>query len=285
MARSIKGNRRGAHELLYWAGLGATLRPEADSRSAVSPLFGTIFGPIIAEANALRQIERKEFSKLLSKSRRLLHPFGEPLEQNFGLNRWLFGAREEVYSDWLHWLFSEMEIQDFIGVLGLSKLRQIAQQGRVLGEREIWIDKNSDDETAGRLDIIVRLPNKQVIILEIKKADAGSLALDQVMGYANQLRKNRFLSDHEFTFLLLSKAAQERRSGVEVRDYYKFCRNLRRLAMRWVEEKKLLQAATCLMVAGSIEVNLLEMRVSATSFTPSAKLQLDKFQSSTHYER
>jgi len=33
-----------------------------------------------------------------------LKPLGEPLEHDLGVNRWLAGAREEAYSDWLTWL-------------------------------------------------------------------------------------------------------------------------------------------------------------------------------------
>jgi hypothetical protein len=112
-------------------------------------------------AGALRQLEADELADALNRSHEILQPLGEPLKQEFALDRWLASAREEEYSDRLQWLIGRMTIAELASVLGLQYLGDdsflILPPGEVISEREVWLPY---EEGSGRIDILVRLSGR-----------------------------------------------------------------------------------------------------------------------------
>jgi len=273
-----------------WAALGLTLRQPSTFPIQATPCsFNKSFAGLIQSASALHKLELRALEHILDQSRRQLSPLGKPLEQSFGLNRWLSGAREEAYSDWLHWLFSEMTIDELSNTLGIRELSELDIGTSVIGEREIWI--GSPDDGLGRLDIFMKFGNQAFLVIELKKGDADESAVEQLVQYRNTLLKSPDLSGCVQLHILLSKTAPAAREGIKIRDYAKFCRNLRRLAMQWtaagtqVPTGKQLQAAAVLMVGAAIEANLLGMSARKESYTPSLIEHLGTFVASAEYER
>jgi hypothetical protein len=271
--------------LQHWAGLGAGLRESASRPEQPTPRsFEASFAGLIRSAKVLRQLDELMLDEVIEQTRAQLDPLGEPLEQDFGLNRWLAGAREEAYSDWLLWLFARMTIGDLAGVLDVPELRDLGIDSPVLGEREIWIGQGSSENSAGRLDILMRLLDRVLLIVEVKKEDIGDLGVQQLIRYRNMLLADPYLSRYRQIYILLSPIVLADVDGIKIRDYSKFCRNIRRLAMRWTATKKRLEAAAALMVTGAIEANLLGMSAKRTSFTPLTIDHLRRFAASGEYE-
>src|SRR5438270_6206210 len=89
--------------LSVWRELGATL---VAARQARSVDWGAV-RRIIDVAQASFALKADRLEQLLVESRKLLEPFGDPLEVDFGAHRWLAGDREEAYSDWLQWIIQQ----------------------------------------------------------------------------------------------------------------------------------------------------------------------------------
>lgn len=79
-----------------WASLGRQLRVQ----TGAPPVPRWPADKVERLVAVVRRLDQ-ENQALLQRAHKLLLPFGEPLALNFGLNRWLSGAREEAYSDWL----------------------------------------------------------------------------------------------------------------------------------------------------------------------------------------
>lgn len=271
-------------QLRRWGRLGVSLRARAlELPKAVVPSFEPAKS-IIAAANTVRRREQKVLNDLLNRSRTRLAPLGEPLEQEFGLNRWLSSSREEAYSDWLSWLFERMSIFDFTSILGLSQPRD-APLDKIIGEREVWIEPFSEDANYGRLDIVVRTTKSEIVMIEVKKGDIGIVGIDQIRRYKQQLKYHPFFSQYDLTFVLLSGSMDISADDVVVRDYNRFSRNLRRLAFKWITKGTHLPAASCLMVVGAIEQNLLGISVSPGRSSPLAINHLRSFLADSRYEQ
>src|SRR5262245_53290596 len=71
-----------------------------------------------------RQLEaaRVRLSDLLAESQRRLAPFGDPLELDLGVHRWLAPAREEAYADWLAWILGRITAQEIADLFEVSDL-------------------------------------------------------------------------------------------------------------------------------------------------------------------
>src|ERR1700733_8004664 len=95
--------------LQKWASLAGPLE-QLNSSEAIQerPSFSLAFRDLIEKAATLRDFEFGELEEVIEQSNQRLKPLGEPMKHDFGLHRWLAGAREEAYSDWFQWLFARM---------------------------------------------------------------------------------------------------------------------------------------------------------------------------------
>ena len=244
------------------------------------------FERLISRGRAVRKLEFDELREVLRRSHVRLAPFGEPQDQQFGLDRWLADAREEDYSDRLQWLLGQMTIGELANVLDL--LPELYELGldqsrhKIVGEREVWIGYGNE---GGRIDILVRLPkaarvSEALLVIEVKKGDAGQAAIQQLLRYKAGLAKKPEFIGVQAICVLLSAAAEVPESNcIKVRDHARFSRNLRRLSITWKCEKPL-QAAATLMLAGAIEANLLGLSLQKGSMAD----HLRQFADNEQYE-
>ncbi len=146
------------------------------SQSAGLPSLDTLCKPLVEAYGTLHRAECESLERVLEKSRALLAPLGEPLEQQIGLNRWLSRAREEAYSDWLQWLFNQMTVGELVGVLGLNDLQQLDSDTlgrRVSSVRERPV-KHGHEDRAGRLDLVIEIGSNAVVAVEVKLGSADN---------------------------------------------------------------------------------------------------------------
>jgi hypothetical protein len=273
--------RSPALNLRRWATWGATLRLRMPHPITAPTRAICAFEGLISRGRAVRKLESDELREVLRWSHRRLRPLGEPLDQQFGLDRWLADAREEDYSDRLQWLLGQMTVGELTNVLGLfpvfHELGLDQPHDKMVGEREVWIDYGNQ---GGRIDILVRLSAAALLVIEVKKGDAGHAAIQQLLGYKAQLARKLEFIGMRAIYVLLSAAAESPGShGIKVRDYARFSRNLRRLSITWMGEKPL-QAAATLMLAGAIEANLLGLSSQKGSMND----HLRRFADSEQYE-
>ncbi len=246
--------------------------------------FSESFAPLLLHAQALRVAEVNELTEVVGESDKRLKPLGEPLAQRIGLNRWLAGAREEAYSDWLKWLFEEMNAGEHIKVLSIHELSPSGEaqaRERVRVAREPVVEEGHEGQS-GRIDLILALGGWADVAIEVKKGDAESADTKKQRGYRKSVEK-QFGSLPKAFILLVTSANDTEVAGFEVRTYDEVCRNLRRLAISWLDQR-LLASAITLMVVAAIESNLLRFSVQENSFTSATLSHLKTFIGGTDYE-
>ena len=133
-----------------WAYLGRQLRVRTGAPPVPSWPADKV-ERLVAAVQRLDQEERMPLQALLQRSHALLLPFGEPLALNFGLNRWLSGAREEAYSDWLDWLFRQLHPLEICQVLRIpsthavySIIAALPKKAPVTVRRELWVSQGHE---------------------------------------------------------------------------------------------------------------------------------------------
>jgi hypothetical protein len=218
------------------------------------------FAELTAIARALRRSESEVLRDAFKQTHEKLRPLGEPLVQQFALDRWLGDGREEEYSDRLAWLLGQTTIAELTDILDLPlRARCVGSYlESVVGEREVWIDGLRGNKS-GRMDILARLPPSILLVIEVKRGDGGEAAVQQLLAYRSALQRRAEFTKMEIVCVLLSTSTSSSYTDcILTRDYSKFVRNLRRLAIAW-KCKKPLQAAATLMMAGAIERNLLSL--------------------------
>jgi hypothetical protein len=267
--------------LRQWASLGRSLRQQVeDSTSPPRRPFGDTFARLIAEVRSLRNAEFTELGEISRSSRERLSPLGEPLEHDLGVNRWLASAREEAYSDWLAWLLSQMTIEELASVFRLPQLLDLrldVSTRSVRADREVWVQQGHEGRL-GRLDVILRLHDRAIIVVEVKRGTADEADIKKQVGYVRSVEDNpSFTGMTKIYILLVTASDKDEECGFAVRKYDKLCRNLRRLATVWIAQHRLFPAAIMLAIAASIETNLLRMSLHKGSFTPATLSHLKEF--------
>lgn len=274
--------------LRRWASLGRSLRQEIEAiASSPKRSFAETFAGLITQTKSLRDAEFRELTEISKQSGERLKPLGEPLEHDLGFNRWLASAREEAYSDWLAWLLSRMTVEELANVLRLPQLLGFgldASRRSVCACREFWIRKGHEGRL-GRLDILLRVHDRAIIAVEVKRGPAGEADTTKQLGYVSAIESDPAFTGKSKSYLLLVTASdKDEVHGFAVRRYSKLCRNLRRLAAVWIAHERLFPAAIMLAVTASIETNLLRMSLQKGSFTPATLSHLREFNERSAYE-
>jgi hypothetical protein len=248
-----------------WAYLGRQLRVQTGAPPV--PRWHTAkVERLVAAVRRLDEEERRPLQALLQRTRKLLLPFGEPLELNFGLNRWLSGAREETYSDWLAWLFRQLrplEICQILRIPATHRVRTIiaaCPHALVTVRREVSI-RQGHEGAAGRLDLTLTIGREALIILEIKLGDAESADTAKQEGYFTEIKGQRLPF---YPVLLVTDASQEEVHRFNVLRYEDFCLELRQFVVENKDDYRgYVFLSFVLALAATLEMNLLGLHVTA----------------------
>src|SRR5207248_181576 len=96
----------GGQMLELWASLAApTLH---------APIDWSAVDQMIAARRFLISGDIRELETAVAVSNRFLSPLEDPFCADFGLHRWLAGAREESYSDWLQYVITQLGHSDLV---------------------------------------------------------------------------------------------------------------------------------------------------------------------------
>jgi hypothetical protein len=216
---------------------------------------------------------RQELESLLRNSQERLAPLGEPLLLDLGAHRWLKSEREEAYSDWLAWLLRQMPTGEILKLLELPSPEDASdlEKPPLKVHREMWVEKGHEEAT-GRLDVVVMLPNKMAIVIEVKKGCLAASDLLKQGGYYESVRRSGW--DCRF-FLLVTDEEGESSFGFTVLPYSKLCRKLRLWAQRQCHHQEfnsLGRVGMILAFVAAVESNLLGISLSQRGLPSEAAL-------------
>jgi hypothetical protein len=205
---------------------------------------------------ARRQLEAEQvrFSNLLAASRRRLAPFGDPLELDFGVHRWLAPAREEAYADWLAWILGRLPVQEIIDLFEVASLvdTSVAHQHPTRIYRELWV-KQGHEGASGRLDVVVELAGKAALVLELKRRDADSADTEKQEGYFQAMEHSGMPCQYR---LLVTDATPEDVHHFKPFHYAALCLGLRRWAAAALNDPRgHTFVALVLAFVGAVETN------------------------------
>jgi hypothetical protein len=230
--------------LRRWAALGEILLDAAPVNVPWEPAARMV-AAAEKDADAATQI----LGALLKNSSANTFPgLGDPLEIDFSRHRWLKGAREESYSDWLAWIIDrQAKAGRILPLFGI-------EAGILAGEtcsadREFCTPR-------GRLDLIINCGERAVLAVEIKTSSEPDD--EQLKRYLAWLKQRR----DSLGLVLLAIDLPE---GFEPGDW-SFCSwrdvsvRLRGWASIWFGEGRLMYAAMTLAFCGAVEQNLLGFR-------------------------
>jgi hypothetical protein len=215
---------------------------------------------LIEAAKARLQAEEERLRDLLKMSGNKLHPLVDPLSVDLGTHRWLAEDREEAYSDWLAWIVEQIHKPDeILRIFGQSPPHgsEAWTSAGLEVTREEFIP--ADGGQAGRLDIVLRVPGKAIIVIEVKRGTADDAQTDKQAGYGRWLEQQP--EPQQYRLLLVTGADQESYCGFAVVKWAQVCLELRRVAARLSGESRLMVAAMILAFVGGVEQNLLGFSV------------------------
>ena len=211
----------------------------------------------VAEAEA-QKLESKLAALLKASDARLRdYSLCEPLLVDAGRNRWLQKEREESYSDWLAWIFEQLQrppgsAADVIGVLGLEE-PELITNCHSLGftiEREHYT-------RYGRFDLLLTLGKSVTIIVEVKRYSAEASDTAKQAGYSEWLKSKNV--QHPKALLLTTDADREEYDGFKTLRWDDVCIRLRHLLPALSTRIGLVKAAMFVAFVTAVETNLLNL--------------------------
>lgn len=230
--------------LRRWAALGEALHEAAQVQVPWEPAARMV-AAAEKDADAATQI----LGALLKRSSASTFPgLGDPLEADFRAHRWLKGAREESYSDWLAWIIDQQAKAERI--LPLFGIEAGALAGKTCSaDRELCTPQ-------GRLDLVINCGERAVLAVEIKTSSEP---------YDEQLKRYLAWLEQQRDSLGLVLLAIDLPEGFEPGDW-SFCSwrdvsvRLRKWGSIWLGEGRRMDAAMTLAFCGAVEQNLLGFR-------------------------
>ena len=173
---------------------------------------------------------------------------GDPLEVDFGAHRWLRGAREESYSDWLAWIIDrQAKAERILPLFGIEA--GLSAGENCFADREFCTPQ-------GRLDLVINCGGRAVLVVEIKTSSEPDG--EQLKRYFAWLEQRR---DSLGLVLLATDLPEDLEpSGWSFCPWREVSAGLRRWASIWLGEGRLMDAAMTLAFCGAVEQNLLGFR-------------------------
>ncbi|MGA9625289.1 MAG: hypothetical protein WBQ65_12525 [Bryobacteraceae bacterium] len=217
---------------------------------------------IIENAQASQKLDQRELGSLLRESNRLLSPLEDPFSTDFALHRWLRGSREEVYSDWLAWIIKGLDTAgDAFRLFDLHLPPNAARRKNAAPQRETPIPD-------GRLDIVLRWPDRALLVVEVKITTEESAYTDKQSRYRTWMDEQT--EPYKKAVLLTVDAEPgSSKGGFKRLGWREVCLTLRCLAAgklttrpggrRNPRRQHVIHSALMLAFAGAIEQNLLDM--------------------------
>jgi hypothetical protein len=221
---------------------------------------------MIAAARELLLLGGEYLRHLLKRSNERLAPLVDPLVVDFGAHRWLSKEPEPAYSDWLKWIIEQLPTPDLVfRIFGIADPEGVAQcQGdRRSVDREVPVPEGHEGHR-GFLDLVVRFPEKALIVVEVKKFSPDEAEAGKLLGYKKWIDKQP--EPHKYPILLAVEADRDTCEGFEPLAWATLCIELRRmipeLRVRLGGGKGLVVAALALAFIGAVEQNFLGLSAS-----------------------
>lgn len=230
-------------------------------------------GDFVDLCNELVHIAHQEVETLLHRSDDLLQPLGDPFRIDFPLNRWLAGAREEAYSDWLAWAVGRLSPREALEVFGVQVPENLANEVQDLTvkvEREMYIQYASG-RGAGRIDLTVKMKRKLLVVVEMKATPVALADTAKQLDYYETLETDPQYTDTVTRYVLLATSEDRQGECIDCFTYLPLsaaCRNLRGIARKRLAAGRAgracnhVELALILALVGAIETNLLGLSVS-----------------------
>ena len=224
-----------------WAALGKVLREAAPVQVLWEPAARMV-AAAERDADAAAQI----LGALLKNSSANTFPgLGDPLENDFGVHRWLKAAREESYSDWLAWIINRhAKAERILPLFGI--------EAGVLAGKTCSADREFRTPQ-GRLDLVINCGENAVLAVEIKtSSEPDDEQLERYLAWLKQRRDSLGL------VLLAIDLPEDLGPGD-----WSFCSwrdvsvRLRGWASIWLGDGRVMEAAMTLAFCGAVEQNLL----------------------------
>lgn len=245
-----------------WVRLGRTLS-EVDTSKALG------WVPAQRLDTACRSFAREEATRLrtlLNKSRERFKPLDDPLAVDLREHRWLQGAREEVYSDWLQWILMQIDRPEYVYRVLLGEFPPRGGNGPLEVMREGQSQTLNDGEKRRRTDLEIRFGCERAILVEVKKGDAGEVDPQQLKDLAKQ--KSGFT---HYILLVKSPESGTKLEEFRIRSWKDVCLELRKLVPE-LKKKNLNTAGLILGFIGSVEQNILEFSGGLRTHTNSQSI-------------
>jgi len=208
----------------------------------------------------LQAIERRyaprlqRLTCLLERTQSALDPLGDPVATDYGAHRWLRSRREEVYSDWLAWILEQCSGAEVLPILGIPPSTLNVSTDVLQGMPDVQREQVvlGDDESAGRIDITVRLRNDVIIAVEIKRLISPDVAhTDKHRLYTQWLAKCP--ETIQKAVLIARAGAASSYKGFTLCPLTSVCCQLRQLAVTKIRAKNIPLAAMTLAFVGAVE--------------------------------
>jgi hypothetical protein len=233
-------------------------------------------------ARSETELSRTYFEEVLVQSNECLSPLAEPLTcLDLSEHRWLANQREEAYSDWLQWIFTQLTPSEILRVLGVRDDRMeaiVCGCHNVSVHRERWVAFGHEGAT-GRLDLMISFDDEAPLVVEVKLSDAEHADTGKGTGYRKSVPSGAQL------VLLVAEAEEEEYCGFKPRRWADVCIELRRVAADMISGGRLLPAAMFLAFVAAVEQNLLQLQVPALQSAGDVALGLGLRRVADHLSR
>jgi len=245
--------------LRSWAALGRQLAHAPRQTPSWAPVQR-----IATAAVAFFARERERVAELLKQSDAKLAPLTDPLSLDLGLHRWLAADREEAYSDWLAWAVQQLtDPRDVFALFSTDAPPGSESWNPPEVTREYPVPTGHEDRS-GRLDLVIRYPNRALLVVEVKLGSADDADTAKQEGYAKWIKAQP--EPFRSSVLLATDAVEvESDGGFAFVSWEHVCRRFRRLALKHITAHRVSVAALTLAFVAAVEQNLLGLRAPTDS--------------------
>jgi hypothetical protein len=252
-------------ELLHLVGWNAAKQLiEGRSRLSHKPAFRSgqwaIVSAFVGNCRKVSQSEAAHLYRIYEASKRRLFPLSDPLDVRFHLHRQLSASREEVYSDWLQWVLTQIAGFDaqLIGqILGSSRWRRFVNPHDALAvNREVPVAHGHEGQT-GRMDLVISRGDLWLAVIEVKTRSYSNADMAKHKGYGASIPGSSLSAERIFISV--------DPPGVDSGDFRflswsDICVAIRRTAPALLTAGDALTTAMILAFVGAVEQNLLGFR-------------------------
>ncbi|MGE5645068.1 MAG: hypothetical protein ACM336_04685 [Acidobacteriota bacterium] len=219
---------------------------------------------IINAASRACAAEAVRIDEFLKRSGPLFSPLGDPLQSlGFQKHRWLGPHREEAYSDWLEWIFAQLQPRQTLAALGITDAETLeaCTDAQCTAQRELVVPEGHEG-SGGRLDLVIRFGGRVLIVVEVKRNGAEGSDLGKQKGYQKWIDRQPERWKHNI--LLVTEATGEEYDGeFRPRTWADLCIELRRAAISFCKKSPPMIAAMILAFVGAVEQCLLGFAANA----------------------